>query len=263
MAVKADEAGFDCFLVTDHFMLSNANGNVDAWTLLPYLAAKTQRIRLGTCVTPVPFRPPALLAKMVATADVLSNGRIILGAGAGWHKPEFDGFSRWLETRERVAYTREAIELLIRLWTEETPVNYRGVFVSCAGAVVQPKPVQKPHPEIWFGSHSPYTLKLTGMYGRGWIPVGPRWIFEAGTPPDSYAQMKKVILQELKKRNLATQDFAFSMLIGHTDIKTLRLDVERYIEAGMNYFILGQPTEANESFLREIERVAEDIGESL
>ena len=167
-----------------------------------------------------------------------------------------------LEARERVAYTREEINLLIRLWTEETPVNYRGVFVSCAGAVVQPKPVQKPRPEIWFGSHSPYTLKLIGTYGRGWIPVGPSWILEAGHHLDSYTQMKKVIVQELKKRNLTTQDFVFSVLIGHTDIKTLRADIERYIEAGMNCFILGQPTEANES-LREIERVAEDIGESL
>jgi hypothetical protein len=111
--------------------------------------------------------------------------------------------------------------------------------------------------------HWPQAYEFDYMYGRGWIPVGPRWILEAGTPPDSYAQMKKVIVQELKKRNLTTQDFVFSVLIGHTDIKTLRLDVERYIEAGMNYFILGQPTEANESFLREIERVAEDIGESL
>lgn len=263
MAVKADEAGYDCFLVTDHFMLPSTGGNVDAWTLLPYLAAKTERIKLGTCVTPLPFRPPALLAKIVATADVLSKCRIILGAGAGWYQPEFDAFSRWLETRERVTYTREAIELLIRLWTERTPVDYRGTYVSCGGAVVEPKPVQKPHPPIWFGSHSPYTLKLTGMYGGGWIPVGPRWVSEAGTTPDSYAGMKKTILQELKKRNLTTEDFVFSILMGHADMRTLKADIERYIEAGMNYFILGQPRGTDESFLKEIEKVAEDIGDSL
>ena len=97
-AIRAEELGFDSFLVTDHFMQPTSNKMMDAWTLLPFLAAKTSKIRLGTCVTPITFRPPSILAKMIATADNLSGGRIILGAGAGWYKPEFNGYSQWFES---------------------------------------------------------------------------------------------------------------------------------------------------------------------
>jgi len=98
MAIKADSVGYDSFLVTDHFMLPEANNHTDVWSFLPYLAAKTENIRLGTCVTPLPFRQPGVLAKMISTTDNLSNGRVILGAGFGWYQPEFDAFSEWLGT---------------------------------------------------------------------------------------------------------------------------------------------------------------------
>jgi alkanesulfonate monooxygenase SsuD/methylene tetrahydromethanopterin reductase-like flavin-dependent oxidoreductase (luciferase family) len=264
LAIKADELGYDSFLVLDHFILPRTNRNIDAWTFLPYLAAKTEKIRLGTCVTPIPLRPPAILAKIIASADVRSNARVILGAGVGWHKPEFDGFSKWLEDRERVAYTREALDLITKLWTQDKPVNYEGKYVSSKGGVIEPKPVQKPYPQIWFGAHSPYTLKLTGRYGRGWIPVGPRWFGESYTKPEEYSEMKKVILQKLKKRNIPERDFVFSILINTADTKTLRSEVEHYIDAGMNYFILGESRAKDESTaLKDIKRVANEIGRSL
>src|SRR5579862_3481153 len=124
IASKGEELNFDCFLVTDHF----TKGSLDAWTFLPFLAGRTTRIRLGTCVTPIPFRPPGVLAKMTATLDYLSNGRTILGAGIGWNKPEFEGFSRWLETADRVKATQEGLELITKLWTEEEPVSFEGEF---------------------------------------------------------------------------------------------------------------------------------------
>ena len=94
-ASLADELGFEVLLTWDHYMYPDSDRAFDAWVLLAHVAAKTEKIRLGTCVTPIPFRSPAMLAKMVATLDVLSKGRVILGVGAGWHRPEFEGYSVW------------------------------------------------------------------------------------------------------------------------------------------------------------------------
>ena len=116
VAVAAEEAGFYGFLSWDHYMLPDSSETLDAWSILSYLAGQTSRIKLGTVVTPLPFRPPSQLAKIVSTVDLLSGGRTILGVGAGWHRPEFDGFSEWLPTRERVAQTSEALELITTLW---------------------------------------------------------------------------------------------------------------------------------------------------
>jgi alkanesulfonate monooxygenase SsuD/methylene tetrahydromethanopterin reductase-like flavin-dependent oxidoreductase (luciferase family) len=260
MATAADDLRFDSYLVTDHFM----KACVDAWSFLPYLAAKTKKIRLGTCVTPIPFRPPAILAKMVATTDSLSHGRAILGAGLGWHKPEFEGFSQWMETVDRVIATREGLELMIKLWTEEAPVSFEGKFVHSKGAIVDPKPVQKPRPPIWFGSHGPVTLRMTGSFGQGWIPVGPRWAGEFFPPPDAYSQMKNIIEGELKKKSGAKPDeFVFSILINYQDdMDKLKKEIESYTEAGMNYFMLGM-SDQNVDCVQKIERVAREICSSL
>ena len=175
MAVKADELGYDSFLITDHFMTPRGSSTIDAWAFIPYLAARTSKIRLGTCVTPLPFRNPAILAKTIASCDRLSNGRIILGAGFGWYGPEFAGFSKWETPGERVAHSKEAIQLMVRLWTEDEPVDYHGRFVEARGAVVEPKPVQKPYPLVLWGGHRRASLLAAGRYGGGWVPVGPRW----------------------------------------------------------------------------------------
>ena len=96
-------------------MLPEANNHIDVWSFLPYLAAKTEHLRLGTCVTPLPFRQPGVLAKMISTTDNLSNGRVILGAGFGWYEPEFDGFSQWLSTGDRIKFGEEATQLMIHM----------------------------------------------------------------------------------------------------------------------------------------------------
>ena len=262
MAVKADELGYDTFLVTDHFLQPGSNDHTDVWTFLPYLAAKTSRIRLGTCVTPLPFRHPAVLAKMIAVCDGLSGGRVTLGAGFGWYKPEFDAFSRWEETRGRVAHSREAIELMLSLWHEKDPLDYRGKFIQVAGAVVEPKPVQKPHPVILWGGHQPTSLRFAGRYADGWMPIGPRWFGDAYPRPDEYARMKRAIEEERGRNGRANGDFVFTTLINMADTRTIGADVESYIAAGMNYFTLGDKAKDEDS-VRNIERVARDIGGSL
>ena len=264
MAVLADDLGYDSFLVTDHFMLPDSNNHIDVWSFLPYLAAKTSHIRLGTCVTPIPFRQPAILAKFISSVDNLSNGRVILGAGFGWFKPEFDGYSKWYETKERIAFTEEAIQLMQLLWTKnEGAVNFQGKYLRSEGAVIEPKPVQKPHPPIWFGGHLSQSLRMAGEYGQGWMPIGPRWFDESYPKPDQYSIMKNKIVEKLRRRkDITEQKFVFTILINSTDLTKLRRDIEDYIQSGMNYFTLGEKAKSDDS-LRTIETVAKEIGHSL
>jgi alkanesulfonate monooxygenase SsuD/methylene tetrahydromethanopterin reductase-like flavin-dependent oxidoreductase (luciferase family) len=177
LATEAERLGFDSFFVTDHFMRPHAenvsikqHSTLEAWTLLAHLAARTSRIRLGSCVTPMPLRRPQILAKMVATVDVLSEGRVILGAGAGWDKREFDVYAGgYPGNGERVEMTKEGIQLLKRLWTEEE-VDFKGKYYKVEQAILEPKPVQKGGPPIWTGAIHDRMLKMTAEVADGWIP---------------------------------------------------------------------------------------------
>lgn len=160
VAKKAEESGFDSFMTYDHYMLPSCNKTYKAWILLSAISGITKKIRLGTVVTPIPFRPPGMLAKIVATLDFLSNGRVILGIGAGWHRPEFEGFSEWTDSSERVSKTEEGLKLMIELWTKEK-VLFKGRYYRALGAaVIDPKPIQKPYPPLWFGTTGKKCLNL-------------------------------------------------------------------------------------------------------
>lgn len=202
IAGAAEEAGFATLLVWDHYSLPWGTDTVDAWAFLSYLAAHTSRIRLGTCVTPIPLRPPAQLAKVVSTVDLLSGGRTILGVGAGWHRPEFDAFGSWDGDGIRVAKTIEGVDLIRRLWTEDT-VDFDGEHYSALGAAIEPKPVATPHPPMWFGVRGPRMLRLAAEYGDAWIPTmisheeyseGMRRLADlreaAGRPPKIYGALQ-------------------------------------------------------------------------
>jgi len=261
VAQRAEEEGYDYFLVTDHYMQPNFNGHPEVWTLLSYLAAKTSKIRLGTCVTPLSLRPPAMLAKTIATLDNLSGGRVILGAGFGWYGPEFDAFSTWLDNRERIAYSKEALRLMTRLWQERDPIDSRG-RIKGTGLVVEPKPIQKPYPPVWWGGHLPQSLQVAGNHADGWMPIGPRWFDESYPKPEQYAKMHGTIADLLKKRKVREEDFSFTILISIADIDTLAKDVEKYIEAGMNHFTLGHNVTSEEA-IKDVTKVMRDIGGSL
>jgi len=115
-AVKiADELEIDGFVLPDHYMTPQSNDTLDLWVTLAYFAAVTSRIRLGTLVTPIPLRPPQILAKMVVTIDVLSRGRCFLGIGAGWYKEELEGFGQWDEPKIRIEKVAEAVAFIKRL----------------------------------------------------------------------------------------------------------------------------------------------------
>ncbi|TRO56294.1 LLM class flavin-dependent oxidoreductase [Candidatus Bathyarchaeota archaeon] len=170
--IEADKQGLDGVLMPDHYMWGQEIGHsmqrpyhtLETWTTLTYLAGKTEKIRLGTLITPLPFRHPGMLAKMLSTLDVLSGGRVVLGAGAGWSRVEFEGYSEWLGTKSRVDKTIEALSIIKRLWREDS-VTHESGYYHIKDAVLMPKPVQRPYPKILFGSSGDRMLKLTGREG--------------------------------------------------------------------------------------------------
>lgn len=180
-AVLADRLGFRSLWVGDHFFLPPQSyeriggdparpDKLEAWPVLAALAARTQRITLGTRVSPIPFYLPGRLAKVVTTVDVISKGRAVLGVGAGWHREEAVAYGLpWAPFKTRVAQMLEGFEVITRLWTEER-TTFKGRYFRVEEAPCFPKPVQKPRPPIFFGGNAPRILDAAGRRGEGWLP---------------------------------------------------------------------------------------------
>ena len=242
----ADSLGLDFFLVTDHYITPSSDSTVDAWATLAALAARTEKIVLGTCVTPIPFRPPQQLAKVVATVDQISNGRVVLGVGAGWSRAEFDAYSRWEDDRTRVSKTVEGIRLMTKLWESEEPFDFGGRFYSSKGAVLKPKPVQRPHPPLWFGAIGEYMLKsVTAKYGDAWVPPVP------GIPEGEYGRIRSAIREGTAKTGRAVK-----MMFNGT-LPELRPMLQKY--AGLGYegaMLVRTPHDELPSAMRELQATA-------
>jgi F420-dependent oxidoreductase-like protein len=147
LATTAEEAGFEALFRSDHYMPldGGSGGSLDAWATINALAALTSTIRLGTLVSPATFRHPSTLAREVVTADHVSNGRIELGLGAGWHEGEHraHGFP-FDPVKDRMDRLAEQFEIIHRSWTEG-PFDFEGRFYRLENADPQPKPTKKPH----------------------------------------------------------------------------------------------------------------------
>ncbi len=156
LALACEEHGLDGLFRSDHYLSFDRpreRGALDAWTTLTGLAALTERIRLGTMVSPVTFRHPALLAKSVVTADHASDGRVELGMGAGWFRREHEahGFA-FPGSSERVDILTEQVEIVHRLWDrDEEEVTFEGRHYRLDACVSLPKPLQQPHPPLIIG----------------------------------------------------------------------------------------------------------------
>jgi F420-dependent oxidoreductase-like protein len=145
-ATEFDSLGFDSVWVCDHVygVPVPSLPILEAWTELAAVAAVTQRVELGTLVTPPFFRNPAILAKQAATLDQISNGRVIVGLGAGWFGAEFEGYGcEFPSLRERMRALDETAEILELLWTEER-ASFEGRHFSLRDAVCEPKPIRRP-----------------------------------------------------------------------------------------------------------------------
>ena len=175
IAVAAEEMGYDSVWINHHVVhagyILERLGNrpyFDGLTVLTYVAALTRRVRLGTSVLVLPYLNPLVLAKSLATLDVLSEGRLVVGVGVGLLKPESDAVGSDFSTRG--AYTDESIAILKTLWTQETS-SFGGRFYSFSDVQAYPKPLQKPHPPIQIGGPSRAALRRVARLGDGWHPT--------------------------------------------------------------------------------------------
>jgi probable F420-dependent oxidoreductase len=140
----------------------------DPLAMMAAVAARTTRLKFGPSVLVLPGRNPILLAKELATIDQLSGGRVVVAFGLGTPIPsEHEVF--FVDRRERAARTDEAVALIKRLWTEDR-VTHDGRFYPVGDLTLRPRPVQQPHPDVWFGGHSAPALRRTGRLGDGWLP---------------------------------------------------------------------------------------------
>ncbi|MFX1561799.1 MAG: LLM class flavin-dependent oxidoreductase [Promethearchaeota archaeon] len=169
----AEAAGLDHVVVNDHLLLPWTSKVTEAWTTLAAIGEATQKIRVGTCVTPLPLRHPFLIAKMAASIDQLTGGRLIFGVGAGWLAEEFGRLGvPFLQHGARLKQMEEALQFICAMW-QESKVTFSGRYYQAENVVLEPKPVQSPHPPIYFGGGSSAILKMTAQYGNGWMPFSP------------------------------------------------------------------------------------------
>jgi probable F420-dependent oxidoreductase len=198
LAVEGEAMGFDYLTVTDHVVLPDTKvpgypysesgafyeeaptERHEQLIGMTWIAAKTSRIRLVAAVLVVPHRPAVLAAKMLATIDVLSGGRLVVGVGAGWLKTEFDAVVT-TPFPDRGKVTDEYIDAFRVLWNDAKP-KFDGTFVKFDGIVLEPKPVQKPVP-IWVGGEGMNAIRRAARVAESWYPIGSNNAFLLDTQP--------------------------------------------------------------------------------
>lgn len=171
LCAHAEATGWDGVWVADHFMSSGRNPTMpfpEAWTTLSAIAARVPRVRVGTMVTGNPYRHPAVLAKMAATLDHISGGRVVLGLGAGWQENEHRQYGiEFSDVPGRLARLDEACQVIKSLYTRPVS-NFDGRYYQLTDATLEPKPVQRPLPLLIGGGGEKVTLKITAKYADEW-----------------------------------------------------------------------------------------------
>jgi len=165
-AREAETLGFDLFSVADH--LHGEQPTAEPWTALTWVAAVTERISVLTNVLGLPYRSPAVTAKMAETLDRLSGGRLILGLGTGGYDPEFTAFGLAQRSPgQKVTALGEAVRIIRGLWAQPG-FSFEGEEFRVRGARIEPRP-RRPIP-VWLGTYGPRSLRLTGALADGWLP---------------------------------------------------------------------------------------------
>lgn len=188
IARLGESLGFDYLTLTDHIALPDTSTpgypysttgafytpdpghRVEQLTTAAWVAAKTSTIRIALAVMVVPHRSAVVTAKMLATIDVLSGGRLVVGIGAGWLKAELDAVST-TPFAERGAVTDEYMDAMRAIWTQDRPV-FHGKYTHIDGLLTDPKPLQKPYPPIWVGGESGPSMRRAARIGDAWYPIG-------------------------------------------------------------------------------------------
>jgi probable F420-dependent oxidoreductase len=288
VAEKAEALGYDTVWFSDHLVIPtevksfypyDPNGKMpfnpaepywEPLTVIGYVAGRTSRLRLGTSVLILPYRNPVVTAKMLATLDVLSNGRITLGAGVGWMEEEFKALGLDTYSR-RGAYSDECIRIFRELWSKENP-SFQGEFHQFSNIRCEPRPVQLGGIPIWIGGHTPQAIRRAARLGDGWQPLVQRP--PADLPP---AEMQEKIAQLRAFARQAGRDpqritlamgssiqFADGPIAGPHSlfsgtpvqiVETLR----RYQELGIQNFRCDFPSSSIDGLLQAMERFTIEV----
>ena len=283
VAAAAEDLGFDSIWLCDHFLTlapdvyvedagigggGARQGTGDAvrsmpllecWTALSALARDTRRLRLGTSVLCNSYRAPSILAKMAATLDVISGGRLELGLGAGWFEQEYRAYGvPFPRIGERIAQLDEAVEIIRRMWTEARP-TFTGRYYSIQDAFCDPPPLQRPHPPIWIGGegdkvHRVAARSANGVNVRWWSPerIGERAAFldtacrEFGRDPGTLRRSVTALLivDGDAARVRATQErFRAIPATGHIAGTAAQCiaRVRQYMDRGVRHFLFTIP----------------------
>jgi probable F420-dependent oxidoreductase len=298
LAHKGEEMGFGILTVSDHIIMPthvqsthpySASGQFDAGgeaqgeyleqlALLSFLAGITSSAKLLTAVLVLPHRPPVLTAKMLATIDVLSHGRVIVGCGVGWMREEFVAIGA-PPFEARGAVSNEYIRAFRELWTHDTP-TFEGTYCRFSHVLFAPKPVQQPHPPIWVGGESPAALRRAGRLADAWYPIGSNPRFPVGTP-EQFAEAAARVKRYAQDagRDPASVDLAYSAG-WYNDQEAERLssgerrpltgaptqvadDIKRYEEVGVRHMMVNmvvrRPDATVQQSLERMERFATKV----
>ena len=284
-AVTADRLGFSSLVVSDHIVLVrqqtqqypySATGEIDfdAWTpwhdtlgLIGFVAAKTERIRIGPSVLILPYRNPLVTAKWFATVDALSGGRLFLGAGTGWWREEFEALGLGEQFAERGPRTDEYLRIFKNLWCEKTPA-YQGQFFRYENLIASPKPAQAGGLPIWVGGNSRRALRRVADLGEVWHPVV--LTAPAELKPVQLGEQRQVLasLYEERGRDPATIRIAPKTHVYFTRDHSRPLsgppgqiveDLLAYQAQGVGEFIFYVPGASEPEKLENLQRIAEEI----
>jgi probable F420-dependent oxidoreductase len=254
VARAAEAAGLESLWTGEHVVLPDPQVPpspsapdvpfLDPAVSLAYVAAATEKIRLGTGIIILPQRNPLVLAKELASVDVLSRGRLLFGLGIGYLEPEFRALG--IPFEQKGARSEDHLAAILALWTQARPA-YHGRFTSFEGIQAMPRPVQKPHPPIVIGGMTPAALRRAVRLGDGWY----------GFALDLAATARVLDQLRAEERELGRPAGKSRLEISVTPIERLdRSTVDRYAELGVDRLIVFQPAATTDDALRGVERIA-------
>jgi probable F420-dependent oxidoreductase len=275
MAGAAEAAGFDAAFVTEHpfppdrWLETGGHHALDPFVALSFVAAATTRLRVQTSIAVLAYRNPFLTAKAVASLDVLSGGRVILGVAAGYLKGEFEALGA--DFAERNERTDEAILAMKRAWSE-SGVELEGRGFRAQGNTMLPRPLQQPHPPIWVGGNSKRAIRRAVELGEGWIPfptVGfPGERVRTATIESlddlevriAYARAHAEAIERTAPLDICFVPFGLSMhRPGKIDAGKFHETVERLAGLGVTWLTLALPGNDRDEFCDAVARFGEDV----
>lgn len=243
-AKLVESLGFDKLWLPDHFVNPDDKDMdwLDCWSVLTALATQTEKITIGTLVSSMTLRNPAILARMALSADHISGGRFELGVGAAGTRKchEMTGVTRW-EPRERSERYKEFLEILAHMLDNEV-TSYQGKYYQIREALMHPKFIAKPHPVFNVAAHGPKALRLAARFGDAWNCLGPSTDMTPKQSSDNTYKCYQMLREFASEAGRDPEKFGRTFLFGWTSDGLFRSmeafydTIGRYIEAGINDF---------------------------